>query len=807
MFGAFGGGAAGTETETYKIDGDKVSLIYQNNPVADVLSLYELLTGMTLIKDTAIFEGPPVSLVTPNPVEKAEAVRLIEATLLTNGYSIVIDPGGKSARIRSTRSRGATDLQFSQGVKFYTDANLIPEGESIITFYMKLNNLLPDEAATILANHVGLNVYGRITPVVTPPGLLITESASIVKHLISIIDSIDIAGSASALITKFVPLEFADATTVAQIVQATITAQATERETKGISTIRGQAQPEYQRSSSSGGQPGQPPPQPSQSSSSSSNRDRDRDRGGSGNDDNRFPVPTAQVVADSRLNQILVVANAEDYTYITSLIQEFDKPVDVEEPYERKLNYAYAVDVLSSLADFLQEPTSTTGTQLPGGGTLAASNRPLTSSSSSLLTGGRNTANQRGGSIVGSSGTGVSEDGTGTSSGTGNRADQLTAPEADNAPISVLVGKTRIIADPMANTIIVMGSKEAIDKANMLLDKLDRKPAQVYLATVIGQLTLGDGFEFGVDWLTQFNNFGANSGFASSLLTTNENIVNNGNISDLRDNLITSPFGPNKGFNFYGQISETVQAYVTALETTKRFKVLSRPSVFALNNKKATITSGQQIPVPSQTITTTGSNANNGNVTTTIEYRDVVLKLEVVPLINPNGEVTLTIAQVNDTQVGTQRVEPNDIPIINTEQLITTVTIPDGNTVVLGGLISEQDSKDTEGMPFISRVPLLGSFFKDDKQNLSRKELIIFIQPKVVNDDTALRTASAAEDLRTRVGADAAEKFPERVTTIPPPTTEGVEPKKTWLSRIFQRKNKKPEGTVPPPPPPAPVKK
>ena len=204
--------------------------------------------------------------------------------------------------------------------------------------------------------------------------------------------------------------------------------------------------------------------------------------------------------------------------------------------------------------------------------------------------------------------------------------------------------------------------------------------------------------------------------------------------------------------------------------------------------------------------TTTGSNANNGNVTTTIEYRDVVLKLEVVPLVNPNGEVTLTIAQVNDTQVGTQRVEPNDIPIINTEQLITTVTVPDGNTVVLGGLISEQDSKDTEGMPFISRVPLLGAFFKDNKENLSRKELIIFIQPTVVNDDAALRRASASEDLRTRVGADAAEKFPEKVNSIPPDTTAGVE-KKSWFSRVFQRRTK--STPLPPPgtPPPAPVKK
>jgi general secretion pathway protein D len=224
--------------------------------------------------------------------------------------------------------------------------------------------------------------------------------------------------------------------------------------------------------------------------------------------------------------------------------------------------------------------------------------------------------------------------------------------------------------------------------------------------------------------------------------------------------------------------------------------VLSRPSVFALNNKKATITSGQQIPVPSQTITAVGNNNNNGNVTTTVEYRDVVLKLEVVPLINPNGEVTLTIAQVNDTIIGTQRVEPNDIPIIGTEQLITTVTIPNGNTVVLGGLISESDTKDTQGLPLVSRIPLVGNLFKQNSKDLNRKELIIFIQPQVVNDDMALRQASHSEDIRTRIGEDAAKKFPQ----IPdkPPGAGTPDKKRTWFQRLFDKKNKAPtENTAP----------
>lgn len=779
--GGFGpGGGAAPAEESFTIDGNQVSIAFPNNAVSDLLSLYEKLTNMTLVKDTAIFEGATVSLVTPKPVERAEAVRLVEATLMTNGYVIVADPGGKSARILPTRAQGAAQMQFSQGVKFYMDEKQLPDGETLVTYFMKLQHLTPEEAGTILASHVGLNVYGRITPVTTPPGLLITESSTIVKQLIAIREVIDSTETTSPLITKFVKLEYADAATVSQIIQATLDAQAKEKESKGLTTIRGSAQSERGRSSDRG--PGSPP-------SSSQSAPQPSSSGGGGNTVSNhniaLPTPASQVVADPRLNQILIVSTPEDYAYITSLIVEFDKPVEVPEPYERRLKYAFCVDVLSSLVDILKDATSATASQLPGGGTLnLQQQQPLTSSSAQLLS-GRNTTNARGARLAGGSGATTSTDGgTGTTTGgaSSTRPDQLIPPTEDNAPISVLVNKTRVIADPPSNSIFVMGPKEAVDKVSSLLDKLDQKPSQVYLATVIGQLSLGDGFDLGFDWLNQFNRTGGGSGFSSSFFQKRSDVISGNNITDMRDNLITTAFGPASGFNLYGQITESVQAYVTALETTNKFKVLSRPSVFALNNKKATITSGQSIPVPSQS--TQNLNNNGNTITTTVVYKDVVLKLEVVPLINPNNEVTLTIAQINDTVVGTQRVEPNDVPIISTEQVITTVTVPSGNTVVLGGLISEQNKKATGAVPLVGRIPVLGNLFKNNSKSSSRNELVIFIQPQVVTDEMSLRKASTTEDVRTSVGADAANLFPTTPTTTEP--TVGVpEPRRSWIKRIF----------------------
>lgn len=772
------GGVASTLSETIRMDGDQIVLQFPNNPVADMLSIYELLTGITLIKDTSIFEGPQVSLATPRPVSKEEAIKLIEATLFTNGYAIVMEPDGKSARILPARTQSANSVQFSQGVNFYTSPLDLPEGETLVSYFMQLENLEPEEAARLLSGHVGLGVYGRITPVSSPPGLLITEASSIVWQLINIKEALDIADSGSTLLTKFIPVEFADSATVAQIIQATLDAQLQEEETRGTNTFRGSPVPENRGNSGGDQRGGSPSPQGGSSSSQGRSPD--------GGSRSLAPKPKAQVVADTRLNQILVVSSPEDYTYIASMIAEFDKALPIEEPYERKLKYASAVDVLSAIADLLQD-TGGGATQLPGGGTLQQQRNQLLASSSSQLLTGRTTTGTRGGQLLATGGA----DDTATAGGGASRADLIQGPTEDNAPISVLVGKTRVVADPMANSILVMGRKDAVDKVNGLLDKLDRKPSQVYLSTVIGQLTLGDGFEFGIDYLSALNNRDGTNFSGSNFLSRQDVLTGTATtraIRDLRNNVITAPFGPAAGMNLYGSIGDSLEVFVTALETTNRFRVLSRPSVFALNNKKATITSGQQIPVPSQQTTFANSGASQGTTTTTIEYRDVVLKLEVVPLINADGEVQLTIAQVNDTVIGTQRVEPNDVPIIGTEQIVTSVTVPDRNTIVLGGLISEQEKRDTQGAPFLSRIPGVGNLFKENKNSTTRSELIIFIQPQVIQDNNALKLSSLGEDQRTKVGSDAAQRFPTDPAAVTPPVPE--ERRKSLFSRIFSRSKK-----------------
>ena len=733
----------GTAAPSGTISGDRVTLQFPLNPVSDLLTIYERLIEKTIVKDTTVFEGAQVSLVTPGDVSKQEAIRLIEMTLITNGYVIVAEPGEDAVKVLLGRpSNQSQQSSFSEGMQIYTSPGDLPAGESLVGYFMALNYISPEEAATIFGNHIALNEFGRITPVATPQGLLITESSSIVRQLIRLQAIIDAPTESAMLLTSFVKLEYAEANVVAQIIQAALDARAEEalRLSEQGKTISGE-RPKENNNNNNGSNN-------NQQRGNAQQQEKVQDPNtGIGTADQ----PAAQLIPDDRLNRIMVVATPTDAAYILELVKEFDQATDAPEPVERALHHVKANDVLPVIIDVLQD-TGTGQTILPGGRTIDTRPTPVVSSQIASLTGANNTNNQ------------ANTRTNATTDQDAGRPDQLAFSTDEVAPISVLIGKTRVIADRQSNKIVVMGSKEAQETVLDIIDRLDRRPMQVYLATVIGQLTLGDDVEFGVDYLQKFTAFEGNNpaegGIASGLINGRSDIVTNNNVADLRDNLITTAFGPVSGLNIYGQIGESLDTFVTALESTNRFKVLSRPVVYTQNGKRAEITNGQRIPVPQESLTDNSGQVNVAAVQTTIGYEDVVLKLEVLPTINENHEVTLDIVQVNDTVIGQQQVANNQVPIIGTQELNTTVTVPDRSTIVLGGLITETDTTTTSGIPVLSRIPVLGALARNTVDSIERTELIIFIQPIVVGEDGNVHPVSYDEDLRTVVGEFAAEVYP-----------------------------------------------
>jgi general secretion pathway protein D len=134
-----------------------------------------------------------------------------------------------------------------------------------------------------------------------------------------------------------------------------------------------------------------------------------------------------------------------------------------------------------------------------------------------------------------------------------------------------------------------------------------------------------------------------------------------------------------------------------------------------------------------------------------IDYRDVVLKLEVIPLINSEDEVTLRIAQVNDNIIGEQIISGNTIPTLSTQELVTEVTIRNGSTVVLGGLITERDGDNGKGTIFLRRVPIIKHLFGTTNKTKTREELLIFLQPHIISSTDPLDKPNRIERGRSSI--------------------------------------------------------
>ncbi len=697
---ATGEGVVGSEPEMVSPD----TIQFPNNPVSDFLVVYEKLKGVTLIKDASLLGGGAnLSLTLNQPVTKAEAIRLLESTLLLNGYVfIALD---KNA-VKVINTAGGKNPR-SEGVFLFTNESELPEGEVVASYVMPLTHLAAADAVPIFEQFITLHPYGSLVPVPVANQVLITENATLIRRLIQVRDLIDTPAPERK--TDFIQLVQANADRVVEL----ITQILEKREEKsGGATAKAAT-----------GQVAQPgvPGLPSAAGGSAGVTISGSKSGFAGD---------IQLIADTRTNRILVVASPFDFVGISSLIKQFDISVELSDPYEQPLNYVSATDMLPILQDMLQEEGDDAAATGGAGATRTVS-------------GGIGLGGVKGGA-------------TGTSGATANPADILSEPGEQAAAESIIVGKTRIIADNRANSILVIGQPESREKVKAILTKLDKRPMQVYLATVIGQLLVNNADAFAVNVLQRFtgdSTSGVNSvGGGRSMITTNTPLMQSAATMAQLANVAASNGLP--GMQIAAFIGNTLNVYVSALTATGKFRVASRPSVFTANNKKATIFQGQKIAVPTSTVTTLGgggsATATSGSQQSNIQYQDVVLKIEVVPLINSAREISLQIVETNDTLAKGINSETQigggvSVPKIDTQKLTTTVIVPDGATILMGGLISQTDSKASSGIPFISTIPLMGNLFKSTTDDTERRELVVMIQPSVVFDVPELKEVSKTE--------------------------------------------------------------
>jgi len=308
----------------------------------------------------------------------------------------------------------------------------------------------------------------------------------------------------------------------------------------------------------------------------------------------------------------------------------------------------------------------------------------------------------------------------------------------------------QVVADKDQNTILIVATPSEYAVVEQALKKLDVQSRQVMIDVTIAEVVLSDDLQFGVEWLFKG---GAPSGrgsggfFAPGGTSPFNPAIPVGAIAA---GAVSPVLGLASGFNYIinnANFLGGVQAVLHLLDTYGNTRVVANPHLAALDNQKATIKSGDRIPISQQTFVGSGVGTVTNAVTTTSQYIDTGVLLQVTPHINAGGLVTLDV-QAEVSNPGTP-ASAGEAPPIATRSVQTLVSVPSGRTMVMGGLIRDAKSNTTNGLPLLDRIPILGGLFGKQELRNDRTELIIFITPRVIENE--IDYDAVMQDLRRKM--------------------------------------------------------
>ncbi|MEZ6146782.1 MAG: secretin N-terminal domain-containing protein [Planctomycetaceae bacterium] len=390
----------------------------------------------------------------------------------------------------------------------------------------------------------------------------------------------------------------------------------------------------------------------------------------------------------------------------------------------------------------------------------------------------------------------------------------LVQIDANLVSTSELVDQTYIVVpEAVTNSLIISASPRYFDEILRLAEQLDAEPPQVMIQAMLVEVELTDTDEFGIELGFQDSVlFDRSVTAAENLLTTVTTISDPGTgIQTTTQNIISQAATPGFQFNnqplgnniagnpgkvgtqglsnfalgrtnadlgFGGLVlsasSDAVSVLVRALEARRDVRILSRPQVMALDNQAALIQEGQTVPTVNGVTTT-------GLVTSpTVQQTNVGIILSVTPRISPEGQVVMVVEAQKSGLSGSGvpiYVDANtgaviEAPIIDVTLASTTVKVNDGQTVVLGGMIIEQDSTLERKVPWLGDVPIIGQAFRYDANDHRRSELLVFLTPRIVYNDADFELIKQVEVERLHFFEHEAEEIHGPLFAVPPESYE-----------------------------------
>lgn len=281
-----------------------------------------------------------------------------------------------------------------------------------------------------------------------------------------------------------------------------------------------------------------------------------------------------------------------------------------------------------------------------------------------------------------------------------------------------------ISSDDANNAIVAFATPRDYAIVEDALRKLDVPPLQVMIEAAITEVTLNNALEYGVQWL-----FHQNDG---SIGYSEGSTVNPTQILPGLSGMIAK---------------QSITATLNALSKITKVNVVSAPNLLVINNQTASLQVGDQVPVTSATALSTNT---SDALINQIEYRDTGVILKITPRVNSGGLVLLDVAQ-EVSAVGQTTTSGIDSPTISTRKIATSVAVQDGETLALGGLITDRDEHGRRGIPLLSALPLIGSLFGSHSRSHLRTELVVLLKPRIVRTPDDGRAVT--EELREKMQA------------------------------------------------------
>jgi len=296
-----------------------------------------------------------------------------------------------------------------------------------------------------------------------------------------------------------------------------------------------------------------------------------------------------------------------------------------------------------------------------------------------------------------------------------------------------------IQADPATNSLIISAPEPLYRNIRSIIDRLDVRPAQVMIESLVVELTGQQAAEFGIQWQA-LNGLNDTSGNTSHFVGGTNFGTGTSNIVGLAGSITTPAPGLNLGIikgqiNIAGTTITNVGVLARALETLTNTNILSRPNIQTLDNEEGKFLVGQNVGL------LTGAYANTGTTSTstvnpfqTFERHDVGLQLSIKPQISEGGTVRLAI-YIEDSSIAAGTSADN--PVLNKRSFQTNVIVEDGSFVVISGLIQDQADETQSKVPLLGNLPLIGRLFRYDTRDHTKTQTMVFLRPTIIRDEAA----------------------------------------------------------------------